>query len=171
MGTIPLGQVARSTQRLKVLQLGGPAMPPSVNIQPLFDEFRSDEALKDVLKRARALLAADASFFSADSPNARANGPETHERLARMFIRKSIRPEPMKVLTVRECFELFCAFCKANGLAPVERRFFTPMVEDLVREEFSLNLRKDVLGDNNRMQRGWKGLSAQLADSLVPGRN
>jgi hypothetical protein len=147
------------------------SMPASVDIEPLFIEFRTDESLRNVVKKAKALLAADASFFSPQSPYTRAEGPETHERLARMFIRNSIKPEPMKTLTVRECFELFCAFCKASGIQPVERRFFTPMVEDLVREEFSLNLRKDVLGDNQRMQRGWKGLSIHLADALAVERN
>jgi hypothetical protein len=76
--------------------------------------------------------------------------------LARVFIRKAIKPEPQKMLTVRECFELFCEFYKASWIAPVERRFFTPLVEDLVREHFSLNLRNDVLGANQRMQRGGK---------------
>ena len=56
-------------------------------------------------------------------------------------------------------------------MAPVERRIFTPIVEDLVPEEFAINLRKDVLGDNNRMQRGWKGLSVDLADALAVERN
>ena len=146
-------------------------MPASVDIGPLFNRFRADDSLKAIVKKAKALLSTDEAFFCPESPNHRAKGPETHERLARMFIKKSIKPEPMKTLTVRDCFELFCSFCKASGIQPVERRFFTPMVEDLVREEFSLNLRKDVLGDNQRMQRGWKGLSVHLSDGLVSGRN
>lgn len=146
-------------------------MPRNVEIGRLFDEFRADDSLRGILKKAKALLAADESFFSPESKNTRVDGPETHERLARIFIRKAIRPEPMKMLTVRECFEMFCLFCKASGIVPVERRFFAPMVEDLVRELFSLNLRKDVLGANNRMQRGWKGLSVRLTDALSPERN
>ena len=146
-------------------------MPNNVAVGPLFNEFREDDLLRSIIKKAKALLAADASFFSPDSTNQRAKGPETHERLARTFIRKAIKPDPLRMLTVRECFELFTKFCKLSGMAPVERRIFTPIVEDLVREEYALNLRKDVLGDNNRMQRGWKGLSVDLADALAVEKN
>jgi hypothetical protein len=101
------------------------AMPRSVHIDPLFNRFRDEDSLRSIVKKAKALLAADSTFFAPESSNKRADGPETHERLARMFIRKSIKPEPMKTLTVRQFFEMFCSFCKASGIAPVERKNFT----------------------------------------------
>jgi hypothetical protein len=137
-------------------------MPPTVNIQLLFTESRSEETLREVVKRAKALLEADESFFSPESPNTRLRGPETHERLARVFIKQAIKPEPQEILTVSQCFELFCAFSKACGVEPLNRRHFRPMLTNLIREEFDLGFRKDLLGPQNKYAAGWKGLCAQL---------
>lgn len=52
-----------------------------VNILNLFVEFRSDKVAKQVTNRAKSILAADSSFFSATSKHQRVRGPELHERL------------------------------------------------------------------------------------------
>jgi len=57
-----------------------------VNILNLFHEFRSDKIARQVTNRAKSVLAADQSFFSATSPYSRERGIELHERIARRFV-------------------------------------------------------------------------------------
>jgi hypothetical protein len=139
------------------------AMPRSVDILPLFETFRTDSSLKSILRKAKALLSAEDSFFSPESPHKRARGPEIHEKLARMFVKSTIKLEPLQILTVSQCFELFCEFCKANGISPILRRHFKPMLADVIRDEFDLGYRKDLPGPNSKAAAGWKGLTAQTS--------
>jgi hypothetical protein len=32
----------------------------------------------------------------------------------------------------------------------------------MVRDEYNVNVRNDIMGKNNRYQQGWKGLSARM---------
>jgi len=56
-------------------------MPQNVTLLNWFSKFRSDATTKQIILRAKSILAADESFFSATSPNQRKEGPELPERL------------------------------------------------------------------------------------------
>src|SRR5271170_787277 len=61
-------------------------MPGNVHKLNLFHEFRSDKTAKAVVQRAKSILVADSSFFSATSTNQRIRGLEIMERVARKFV-------------------------------------------------------------------------------------
>jgi len=67
-----------------LLQRAAQELPKENNVLNLCVEFRSDKNAKAVVNRAKSILAADASFFSATSANQRIRGPELHERLMRV---------------------------------------------------------------------------------------
>jgi len=83
-----------------------------------------------------------------------------HIRLAKTFAREYLRPTDDAVLTVPECSENFNKFCLENGLEPIARRIFKPLIAEVVRELYDMSLRHDVLGHNGPQQNGWKDLAA-----------
>jgi hypothetical protein len=97
-----------------------------------------------------------------ESGNVRIRGPEYRCRMAKVFTREVFAPSPSDVLTVTDCYETFTQFCEARGMVPIERKVFRHLIAEIIREEFDLGLRHDVLGRNHRSQQGWKGLSARL---------
>ncbi len=133
-------------------------MPADVGIEKLFVDLRKEENLKKVVRKAKALLAADESFFGEPSENKRLKGPENHGVLAKRFARDFLRPVPDSTLTVTECHDVFSGLCQDKGLAPVSRREFKSMIAEVIRDEFGLGLRHDIPGMNKRSQHGWKGL-------------
>ena len=135
----------------------------SVNMSPLFVVFRTEERLKAVVKKARSILAADSTFFSATSPHQRVAGDELPVRSARQFIQTSMKPTPGHLLTVQECFTAFLAFCERRGLAAGEQRAFRQFISEIIREEFGLAFRKDLKSADGRYMRGWKGLTLEVA--------
>jgi hypothetical protein len=135
-------------------------MPSNIDVKDLFIGLRDERNLRKIIRRARALLAADESFFGEKSPHKRIEGPETHTRLAKTFARYYLRPTEDAVLTVTECFDTFNEFCVERGLEPVNRRIFKPLITEVVRELYDRGLRKDVPGHNGRRQNGWKDLAA-----------
>ena len=135
----------------------------SVNMSSLFVVFRSEERLKAVLRKARSILAADSTFFSATSPHQRVAGDELPVRSARQFIQTAMKPTPGQLLTVQECFAAFLAFCQSRGLAAGEQRAFRQFISDIIREEFGMAFRKDLKSADGRYVRGWKGLTVEVA--------
>ena len=135
----------------------------SANMSSLFVVFRAEEQLRAVVKKARSILAADSTFFSATSPHQRVAGDELPVRSARQFIQSSMKPNPGQLLTVQECFAAFLAFCQSRGLATVEQRAFRQFISDIIREEFGMAFRKDLKSADGRYVRGWKGLTVEVA--------
>ena len=82
-------------------------MPLEVDLEDLFVQQRKEENLRRIVRRAKALLAADESFFGEKSANKRLRGKETNDRVAKSFVREFVRPEPESVLTVTDCFERY----------------------------------------------------------------
>jgi len=136
-------------------------MPIGVNIQRLFLDLRSDENLQQIVKKARSLLAAGGSFFSLESGNMRIEGPEFYGQVAKMFTREKLTLNPAATMTITECYESFSRFCEDRKMQPMERRDFRSLMGDIIKEEFGLSLRHDLLGKNMKQQQGWKGLSAR----------
>ena len=92
----------------------------------------------------------------------RIRGPEFHARLAKVFTREVLVTSSSTVLTVSDCYQTFNQFCQARGMALIERKFFKSLIAEVIREEFNLGLRHDLIGKNKRQQQGWKGLNARL---------
>jgi hypothetical protein len=82
-------------------------MPGNVHKLNLFHEFRSDKTSKAVVQRAKSILAADSSFFSATSPHQRIRGIELHERIARKFVDELMTASPGNVLLLADAYASF----------------------------------------------------------------
>jgi hypothetical protein len=135
-------------------------LPESVNKLNLCVEFRSDKKIREIVNRAKSILAADHTFFSPDSPHQRTQGPELHERLARIFIQQLLERRPGEILTLSTAYSLFTEFLKGKQMEPVKPQVFKPMFAPLIREQFDLGLRNDVVGANQKQTAGWKNLRA-----------
>jgi hypothetical protein len=135
-------------------------MPKNVDTIQLFCRFRAEDKLKAVVKRARAIHAADSNFFDNESGNQRAGVVESFSDLARGFVRSTVKRQPNQLLSVGECYQRFSEYCRNNDAeAEVSRRQFKQLIAEVIKEEFGLGLRADVKNTEGRYQRGWKGLA------------
>ena len=134
-------------------------LPQDVHKLNLFHEWRTDKTTKQIVHRAKSILAADHTFFSADSKYTREQGPETHERLARSFIEQVLEREAGQILPFNHAYLVFLDYLKQKSLPSVKRPIFKDMMCPLVREEFDLGLRNDLIVKEGEKQIcGWKGL-------------
>ena len=124
----------------------------------LFAEFRSDKVSKAVVNRAKSILAADSSFFSSTSPHQRIRGIEMHERLARKFVDELLTCESGQVLMLHDAYTAFCKLLKQRELEPIKRNDFKAIVVPLIRDEFDVALRNDLVVDERQGVRGWKNV-------------
>ena len=124
----------------------------------LFVRFRKDEELQAIVDKAKSLLAVDKSFFGADSSNIRTGGAEEKERVTKTFIKLFIELTPQKTITLAEAYTVFREFSGKKGVKLVERRHFEDLAGDIIKEQYGLALRNDILNDSGRHQRGWRGL-------------
>ena len=134
-----------------------------VNILNLFVEFRSDKTAKAVVQRAKSILAADSSFFSATSPNQRIRGVEMVERVARKFVDEVLSAEPGQILKLGDAYAVFRGLLKERDLPDIKRSDFKAVVAPLITSSFNVCLRNDLAGAGVR---GWKGVAIQSG----PGR-
>ncbi len=136
-------------------------LPENVSKFSLFQEFRSDKTIRAVVRRAKCILAADHTFFGPESKHERQKGPEMHERVARVFIEQALEKQPGEMLTLTNAYLYFCEYLKQQGMEPVKRNIFKRIFSPLIREEFNLCLRNDLVnGTTKKQSRGWKGLRA-----------
>ena len=136
-------------------------LPANVHRLNLFHEWRSDRVAKQVVSRAKSILAADQSFFSATSPHQRIRGIELHERLARKFVDELLTAEPGKILMLQDAYTAFSQLLKQRELEPLKRNDFKAMVVPYIKEEFNKALRNDLVVDGRSGQRGWKDVRLQ----------
>ena len=135
------------------------SMPANVNKLNLFHEWRSDKTAKSVVNRAKSILSADASFFSPTSPNQRIRGVELHERIARKFVEEMLTCESGKILLLADAYIQFLKLVRIQNLEPVKRSDFKAMVTPLIKEQFNVALRNDLIDQVELKQKaGWKGL-------------
>ena len=132
----------------------------------LFVRFRKDEELQGIVNKAKSLLAVDKSFFGADSPNVRTGGAEEMEKVAKTFINLVIELNPQKTITLADAYTVFRLFSGKQGVKLVERRHFEDLAGDIIKEQYGLALRNDILNGSGRHQRGWRGLGLRQ-DQLV----
>jgi hypothetical protein len=124
----------------------------------LFVRFRKDDELQKVVNKAKSLLAVDKSFFGADSPNIRTGGEEEKEKVAKTFISLVIELNPQNNMTLADTYAVFREFSGKQGVKLVERRHFEDLAGDIIKEQYGLALRNDILNGSGRHQRGWRGL-------------
>jgi hypothetical protein len=143
-------------------------LPDSVNKLNLFLEFRSDKTIRAVIQRAKSILAADHTFFTTDSKNAREKGPEIHERLAKVFVEQILERQPGEVLTLTNAYLVFTEFLRQKSMVPIKRSIFKGMLAPLIRDAFNLGLRNDVIDQaTNHQTAGWKGLRAVQVQEMA----
>ncbi len=124
----------------------------------LFVRFRKDDELQKVVNKAKSLLAVDKSFFGADSPNIRTGGEEEKQKVAKTFINLVIELNPQNNMTLADTYAVFREFSGKQGVKLVERRHFEDLAGDIIKEQYGLALRNDILNGSGRHQRGWRGL-------------
>jgi hypothetical protein len=110
-------------------------MPAQVHKLNLFHEFRSDKTAKAVVNRAKSVLAADSSFFSATSLHQRIRGIELHERLARKFVDELLTADSGQILMLHDAYSAFCSMLKKRELEPLKRSDFKAIVAPLIRSD------------------------------------
>ena len=85
-------------------------------------------------------------------------GPELHQRIAQVFV-EQIERDPGQILTLRYAYELFSQFLKQKNLPTLTRAEVKVMLAELIREQFDLGLRNDLVSVESQVQQcGWKGL-------------
>lgn len=142
-------------------------LPNSVHKLALFHEFRQDKHIRTIVHRAKSILAADSSFFAIGSPNQRNQGPESYEKLANYFVQQGFKREPGEILTLADAFNSYTHLLKHKDMDPIKRPFFKGMVIPIVKEEFKVSLRNDLLTSGNPKQLcGWKDLRMDM-DTLA----
>ena len=133
-------------------------MPANVHKLNLFHEFRSDKTAKAVVNRAKSILAADLTFFSATSKHQRIRGVEILERLARKFVDDLLTSEPGQVLRLHDAYISFLSLLKERNLPEIKRCDFKAVVGPLIRDQFNVALRNDLPGIDGGGVRGWKNV-------------
>jgi len=146
-------------------------LPNTVHKLNLFLEFRSDKTIRAVVHRAKSILAADHTFFGVESKHQRQQGPEIHERVARVFAEQVLERQPGEILPLTTAYLVFCEFLKRKSMDPVKRGVFRGMFSPIIRELFDLGLRNDIHDPVTKHQTaGWKGIrTLDLEDE--PGNN
>ncbi len=144
-------------------------LPADVHKYSLFADFRSDKQTRAVIHRAKSILAADHTFFSAASKNERKTGPELHERIARVFAEQVLEREPGRILPLTTAYLVFCEYLKLKNMPPPKKGVFKGMFSPIIRDVFNLGLRNDIFDPaTNNQTAGWKGLRAIDLEQEVP---
>lgn len=141
-------------------------MPGNIHLLNLFHEYRSEKISKSVILRAKSILQADASFFSAESKNQRVKGPELFERVARVFVEEMLSAEPGQILKLQEAYTFFRGLLKQRNLPDLTKADFKCIIGPLIRDQFNVALRNDLVGEGKEL-RGWKGV--KLLTRTLPG--
>ena len=133
-------------------------MPVNVHKWNLVHEFRSDKNAKAVVNRAKSVLAADSSFFSATSPNQRIRGPELFERLMRVLCEAMLEKNEGSYVTVTQAYKFFCQLSQQRQIGTMKRSMFKATMQDLMKDWHGVSLRRDVRDELGKQQEAWKGV-------------
>lgn len=137
-------------------------MPLTVDRRQLFVEFRDEQRLIEVVRKAHSTLSVAESFFGVDSVNSRVAGPESIDQTARSFVGSSVEVAEGAVrLTVGELFAAFLEYCRLNGVQIKQQgdRKLKRIVVETVNQHHGVRLRHDLMDDRGRCAKGWSGLS------------
>jgi hypothetical protein len=67
---------------------------------------------------------------------------------------------------LHDAFTAFCSLLKQRELEPLKRSDFEAMVVPLIKDEFDVSLRNDLVVDGRQGVRGWKNVRLS---QTVPG--
>jgi hypothetical protein len=144
------------------------SLPNSVHKLNLFLEFRSDKTIRAAIHRAKSILAADHTFFAVDSKHQRQQGPELHERLARVFAEQILERMPGEILPLSTAYLVFCDYLKTKSMPTVKRSILKGMFSPIIREVFNVGLRNDIIDPGtNRQTAGWKNIHTLDLEDVV----
>lgn len=76
----------------------------------------------------------------------------------RVFAEEMLERREGAQLTVSDCYEAYVQFCNERGWVVMARKKFSNGIGDTITRLFSLTLRHDVPDQQEKPQRGWKGL-------------
>ena len=133
------------------------AMSRRVYMSPLFNEFRSDEMMEQVLRRAKAVLLVDNEYFSPKGPNAR-NPALVPQESVRMFVDQGLVSAEEALLTFHDCFEAYGQFCQAQRLPGVARSQFRSAATPHIKRRFNIGVRHDLHRFEADKCMGWRGI-------------
>src|SRR5664279_5078804 len=94
------------------------------------DLLDAPRVAKAVVQRAKSILAANSSFFSATAQNQRIRGPELYERLIHVLVETMLEPMEGACLTVTEAYNAFCQLSQQRGLGMLKRSMFRELMRD-----------------------------------------
>ena len=117
--------------------------------------------------RAKSVIAADQTFFAAESPNQRIRGPELPERLMRVLCETMLEPQEGACLTVTQAYQVFCRLSQQHHLGQLKRSMFKATMQDLVRDVHGVALRRDVPDALGKQQEAWRGVKLIEAEPLA----
>jgi phage/plasmid-associated DNA primase len=76
-----------------------------------------------------------------------------------VFARECLRRSPEASLTVADCFIAYVEFCTERGWKALTRNRYGSAMPDEVIRQFGLTVRHDIKDDDDKPQRGWRGLT------------
>jgi putative DNA primase/helicase len=75
------------------------------------------------------------------------------------FARECLAKAESASLTVARCYESYVTFCEERDWLAMPRRKFSNVIGDTVARQYCLTLRHDIPDAEDKLQRGWKGLT------------
>jgi P4 family phage/plasmid primase-like protien len=76
-----------------------------------------------------------------------------------VFAKECLHKDGMESLPVAHCYEAYVKFCTEHGWTMMPKKKFSNCIVDTVTRLFGLTLRNDILDENGKAQRGWKGIT------------
>jgi hypothetical protein len=74
--------------------------------------------------------------------------------------------EPEGKVTVADAFHRNYEFCKSQGQQPLTRQEFKHLVAEVIRDQFNIGLRHDVLIETRKLGHGWYGVYLDVAQTF-----
>ena len=137
-----------------------------VHVQNLVVAFRKDEVLDRIITKAKAILEVEHGFFHGKNGNRRLIDGKYIEPNAepsyQLFVKRAIVREADAKLTVGDAFHRYYQFCKDNAMKPLTRSEFKGLVAEVIREQYNLGLRHDIISETGKQTHGWDGLACPL---------
>jgi hypothetical protein len=138
-------------------------------------KFRQDDVLSGIIQKAKTILVADQTFFEGDTGHKRMVDGKiidpNQEPAYRTFVRTRIFRQSDSHLAVADAFHAYYLFCREQGQPPVTRANFKHLAAEVIREEFRMGVRHDLIDDEGKTQQGWRGLGCRIGDQASAGVN
>jgi hypothetical protein len=85
------------------------------------------------------------------------------ERIIRNFVDELLTNEPGQILKLADAYAVFRGLLKQRELPDVKRSNFKAVVVPLIKDEFDVALRNDLVVDGRQGVRGWKNVRLSQA--------